>query len=140
MYGFPNATIPCGGSVPGGEPCAHCPDEMPPAFVLSGEFVSDECEDCENYDGDRAPQNLPDECTYIDYDSTTCSQPTSLQIFFTETTITVEVLSSHPDGIATYEKSRTVGDPCNTAHTLQKVAQEGTACVYPDEITITPSA
>jgi hypothetical protein len=141
MYAFPNATIPgCGCPVPGGASCEHCPDEMPPAFVLSGNFENTPfCSECNCYDEQRYEQVAdPESCFYSSPVGCCGAHDNTNLITFTEDRLILK-LESFTGASPQYSKPRTAGDTCNQAHTLSKDGADN-VCVYPDEITITPAA
>lgn len=127
-----------GGSVPGGGSCSECPDEMPPAYLVSGDFSngSPSCSNCGDIDGARAAKESA--CVYVFSVAVDCD-PGGGSITFTETYI--ECTINGVDWGRVYRKTRTAGDVCNAAHTLSAVSPAaGPLCDMPDEITILPSA
>jgi hypothetical protein len=139
MYAFPNATISCGGPVPGGEPCPHCPDEMPPTFVVSGDFGNGDCTECEDvFNGLFLPQLDP--CYYDGSPGSLCEGVYAPYISIEFLEDRIDVIFSGMAVDVVYRRGRNVGDNCNQANTIPLVSSTGDDCDWPDEITITPSA
>lgn len=123
----------------GGDPCGACPDEMPPAFVVSFAIENKGCTQCTDYDGMRFEQHAALPCFYVGQSK--CGH-TAPQIFFSVSgtgQITAQFDAGGTDDHL-YLKNTAEGENCNKAHTLASTGGLETDCTWPDELTITPSA
>lgn len=153
----PNPRTPSCGGVDGGETCGDCLVwDMPPGFAVSGSLTNGFCESCEEIEGFGLTQGdgvtTPpghggpySTCQYwgnlTPSTGSQCSVSDLLPVLtFTETKIHLR-LSNIADTVE-YEKLRSTGEPCNSTHTLTKIAQPDPSewdCGYPGEVEITPS-
>jgi hypothetical protein len=147
-----NPTIQCGGPVC---PCSTCPDDLPPAFTMSGDFQNTdpeepECENCAGYDGLLLIQNWVSGGSDPDDDSGRCNYqfPDELEtpcgdlfagvsIDFQDEKVIMTISMAGVGNVAVWEK--VIDVPCNAAQTLSFVSSTITDCIWPDEVTITPA-
>jgi hypothetical protein len=121
-----------------GKACDNCPDPMPPAFVLAGDFANGLCAECEGFDG-LLLLNTDQPCSYVDNHPTGICN-TSVNLDFSADPPDVQLIIGRGVRGETYYKYDS--GSCNQTHTLIR-AEPGLGlpdCEWPDSVTVSPSS